>query len=70
MAKQGQINGFSIEGIFPDKTEVSMEEELSKYNEGELEALAALCELADDLADTKEEAKSFIKQLMLQKKVY
>tara|TARA_R110002050_G_scaffold131018_2_gene252783 strand:+ start:175 stop:834 length:660 start_codon:yes stop_codon:yes gene_type:complete len=69
MAKQGQINGFSIEGIFPSKKEVSMESELAKYNDGELEALAALCELASDLAETKEEAKAFIKQLMLQKSI-
>ena len=70
MAKNGQVNGFSIEGIFPDKQEVSMESELAKYNDGELEALAALCELASDLAETKDEAKAFIKQLMLQKKIY
>lgn len=69
MAKQGQINGFSIEGIFPQRKEVDLESELAKYNDGELEALSALCELAHDLADTKEEAKAFIKQLILQQSV-
>ena len=69
MAKNGQVNGFSIEGIFPQKKEVSMESELAKYSEGEIEALSALCDLAQELAETKEEAKAFIKQLMLQKSI-
>ena len=69
MAKNGQVNGFSIEGIFPEKQEVSMESELAKYNDGEIEALSALCDLAQELAETKEEAKAFIKQLMLQKSI-
>tara|TARA_R110000803_G_scaffold6296_5_gene20439 strand:+ start:403 stop:1062 length:660 start_codon:yes stop_codon:yes gene_type:complete len=69
MAKKGQVKGFSIEGIFPEKQEVSMESELERYNQGELEALSALCELASELAETKEEAKAFIKQLMLQRAI-
>lgn len=64
MAKQGQINGFSIEGIFPDKTEVSLVEILDGYSPIELQAMNDMCELAEKLADTKDEAKEFIKQLM------
>lgn len=65
MAKQGQINGFSIEGIFPDRTEVNMSEQLDNYDQGELEFISNMIELAEELAETKEEAKEFIKKLML-----
>jgi hypothetical protein len=64
MAKQGQINGFSIEGIFPEQKEVSLSEILDSYSATELQAIGDLCELAEELADTKQEAKDFIKQLM------
>lgn len=68
MAKQGQINGFSIEGIFPEKNEVSLSDTLDDYSIEELEAIDNLCELADELSETKEEAIDFIKQLMLKTK--
>tara|TARA_R110000744_G_C19263953_1_gene551679 strand:- start:410 stop:1075 length:666 start_codon:yes stop_codon:yes gene_type:complete len=64
LAKQGQINGFSIEGIFPDKTEVTLSQELDTMDESELEILLSMCELAEQLADTKEEARDFIKELI------
>ena len=64
MAKQGQINGFSIEGIFPEQKEVSLSEIVDSYSATELQAIGDLCELAEQLADTKQEAKDFIKQLM------
>lgn len=65
MAKKGIVKGFSIEGIFPSRTESSIEDMLSKYNDEDLEALSALCDLATQLADSKDEAKQFIKDLML-----
>ena len=65
MAKEGTINGFSIEGIFPDRTEVSLSSMVEKYDANELEALSNMIELASELADTKEEALQFIKELML-----
>tara|TARA_R110002050_G_scaffold2634_2_gene14951 strand:+ start:8751 stop:9407 length:657 start_codon:yes stop_codon:yes gene_type:complete len=64
LAKQGQINGFSIEGIFPQQKEVSLSEILDNYSPTELQAMSDMCELAEKLADTKDEAKDFIKQLM------
>ena len=67
LAKQGQINGFSIEGIFPDRSEVALSAELSNYSNEDLEALSALCEVAEQLADTKQEAKEFIKSLIMYK---
>tara|TARA_R110000737_G_scaffold190855_1_gene212424 strand:+ start:269 stop:931 length:663 start_codon:yes stop_codon:yes gene_type:complete len=65
LAKQGQINGFSIEGIFPDRTEVKLNAELDSYSNEDLEALSALCEVAEKLADSKDEAKEFIKSLIM-----
>ena len=65
MAKEGTINGFSIEGIFPDRTEVSLSSMVENYDANELEALSNMIELASELADTKEEALQFIKELML-----
>lgn len=64
MAKQGQINGFSIEGIFPEKKEVSLSDILDNYTAAELQGMSDMCELAENLADSKDEAKEFIKQLM------
>ena len=64
LAKQGQINGFSIEGIFPVQKEVSLSQILDNYNPKELQAMSDMCELAEQLADTKDGAKDFIKQLM------
>lgn len=64
MAKQGQINGFSIEGIFPQKKEVSLSDIIDNYTPTELQAMSDMCELAEQLADTKGEAIDFIKQLM------
>jgi len=64
MAKQGQINGFSIEGTFPKRKEVSLNDILDTYTAEELQGMNDLCELAENLADTKDEAKEFIKQLM------
>ena len=64
MAKQGMINGFSLEGVFGKRT---ISEEIDSYSNEELEALSALCEVAENLAETKEEAKEFIKQLIMHK---
>ncbi len=64
MAKQGQINGFSIEGMFPEQKEISYEDILNSYSSTELQAMGDMCELAEKLADSKSEAKDFIKQLI------
>lgn len=65
LAKAGKINGFSIEGIFPDRTEITLSSMLDKYDASELEALSNMIELASELAETKQEAVDFIKELML-----
>jgi len=73
LAKQGKIKGFSIEGMFPDRTEVQlsaeedawMRSEIMGMDSDELGLLEDICMRAEKMSDTKEEMISFIKEMML-----
>ena len=70
MAKDGTVKGFSIEGMFPNRTEVKLSEDaelinkLKELNHNDLDVLSEICEKANNMADSKEEVLEFIKKIL------
>tara|TARA_R110000744_G_C19266409_1_gene551949 strand:+ start:419 stop:1099 length:681 start_codon:yes stop_codon:yes gene_type:complete len=70
LAKEGKVKGFSIEGMFPNKTEIQLSEEfeiknkLNDMNDDDIEVLLEICNRSVKDADSKEEHIEFIKSLL------
>lgn len=70
MAKEGKVKGFSIEGMFPERTKVELSEnaelinKLKELNHNDLDVLSEICEKANNVADSKEEVLEFIKNIL------
>ena len=71
LAKEGKVKGFSIEGMFPERTEVKLSQDkeladkIANLDMEDLDALSDICEAAIDMADSKEEALEFIKRILM-----
>tara|TARA_R110002049_G_scaffold231384_1_gene403769 strand:- start:1391 stop:2062 length:672 start_codon:yes stop_codon:yes gene_type:complete len=71
LAKEGKVKGFSIEGMFPERTEVKLSQDkeladkIADLDMEDLDALSDICEAAIGMADSKEEALEFIKRILM-----
>lgn len=71
LAKEGKVKGFSIEGMFPDRTEVKLSndkdltEKIANLDTDDLDALSEICEEVINIANSKEEALEFIKKILM-----
>lgn len=71
LAKEGKVKGFSIEGMFPERTQVELSENknlaerISELDTEDLDALSDICEEVINIAHSKEEALEFIRAIIM-----
>lgn len=71
LAKEGKVKGFSIEGMFPERTQVELSEDkdlasrIADLDTEDLDALSDICEEVINIANSKEEALEFIKRILM-----
>jgi len=70
LAKDGKVKGFSIEGMFPNRKEVQLSEELeiknclNEMDDADIHALSLICDAAIKDSESKSEAIEILKNII------